>query len=86
MPTHPPLRSSPLQALCSSEEYPQYRSLLSTARYILQTEGVGGFFAGLLPRAFRICGAVIILNSSRSTIVGLIDSRRGQAAAAAAEQ
>lgn len=61
----PPPHSTPLlpapyrtaaQAFPNAREQPQYRSVLSTARHILATEGAGGFYAGLLPRAFRICG------------------------------
>ena len=46
-----------VQAFPDAAVAPQYRSVLSTARHIQATEGAAGFFAGLLPRAFRICGA-----------------------------
>jgi hypothetical protein len=36
----------------------------STARHIARGEGVRALFWGLLPRAFRNCGAVIILNTT----------------------
>eukprot|EP00887_Chlorella_sp_A99_P001559 scaffold8.g1559.t1 len=54
-------------AFPDSTQYPQYRSTLSTVRHIVQTEGVGMLWAGLLPRSFRIVCAVFILNGTRNT-------------------
>ena len=61
--------------------------MLSTARHILGSQGAGALFHGLLPRAFRNCGAVIILNTTMTELVGAIDDHRlRQARQAAAAQ
>lgn len=65
-----------MQAFPDSATHPQYRSLMSTTRHIVQTEGVGTFFAGLGPRAIRIVAAVFILNGMRTTIVDALQQRR----------
>ena len=39
-------------------------------REIFQREGVAGFYSGFLPRAARTCGAVFILNASKSFLEG----------------
>ncbi|GAB4817787.1 hypothetical protein N2152v2_004833 [Parachlorella kessleri] len=76
-----------MQAFPDSQQQPQYRSMLSTARHILRSQGARALFHGLLPRAFRNCGAVIILNTTMTELVGAIDDHRlRQARQAAAAQ
>lgn len=70
-----------MQAFPDNAAHPQYRSLISTTQHILRTEGAGTLFAGLWPRAFRICCAVFILNGTRTTIVDALDKHRGLAGA-----
>lgn len=50
--------------------------MASTARHILATEGPAGFFRGILPRTFRLIGAVFILTGIRGTLVDAIEDRR----------
>ncbi|GAB4822202.1 hypothetical protein N2152v2_009248 [Parachlorella kessleri] len=69
-----------MQAFPDNSQAPQYRSMASTAQHIFQTEGARGFFAGLLPRAFRISGAVIILNTARTGMVDALQDRRMRSA------
>jgi hypothetical protein len=66
-----------MQAFPDKSVNPEYRSLVSTARHIITTEGAGTlFFAGLLPRATRIVGAVFILTGTRNTAVEMLEKRR----------
>ena len=77
-----PLAPHP-QAFPDVHSHPEYRSMLSTTRHIVQTEGVGTLFAGLVPRSLRIVAAVFILNGTRSTLVDLLQQRRTGGAAPA---
>lgn len=54
-----------MQAFHDPARYPQYRSMLSTARHVVAEEGVATLFSGLAPRATRIVGAVFILTGVR---------------------
>lgn len=72
-----------MQAFLDKEAYPQYRTMLGSARHIVETEGASTLFAGLLPRAFRLICAVIILNGTRNALVELVDLHRAEAALAA---
>lgn len=73
-----------MQAFPDPASHPAYRSMLSAGREIVAQRGVRGLFNGLLPRAFRNCGAVIILNACLTELVGAIDDHRILAARAAA--
>ncbi len=50
--------------------------MLSTSTYILRKEGLRGMFRGLLARTFRNCGAVIILNSTLTTMVDVLHQHK----------
>jgi Mitochondrial carrier protein len=65
-----------MQAFPDPTLHPEYRSMLSTTKHIVTTEGVGTLFAGLLPRAFRIVCAVFILTGTRNTIIDLVETDR----------
>ena len=65
-----------MQAFSDVATHPEYRSMLSTAKHIVQTEGAGTLFAGLLPRAFRIIGAVFILTGTRNTVIEMLEKRK----------
>jgi len=54
------------QAFPDLKTHPQYRTVLSTARHVVGEGGVGALFAGLLPRAFRIIGAMFIFNEVKT--------------------
>ena len=54
-----------MQAFHDPARYPQYRSMLSTARHVVAEEGAATLFSGLAPRAARIVGAVFILTGVR---------------------
>lgn len=69
-----------MQAFPDVSVNPEYRSLVSTTRHIIKTEGFGTLFAGLLPRATRIVGAVFILNGTRNTAVEFLEKRRSAVA------
>lgn len=70
-----------VQAFPDSAANPEYRSFSSTVRHIVQTEGPGTLFAGLIPRSMRIICAVFILNGTRSTLVDAIELYRQPALA-----
>lgn len=65
-----------MQAFPDATLNPEYRNVSSTIKHIMQNEGPGTFFAGLLPRAFRIVCAVFILTGTRNTIVEAVEEKR----------
>ena len=69
-----------MQAFPDKTANPEYRSLVSTVRHIVTKEGVGTLFAGLLPRATRIVGAVFILTGTRNTAIDILEKRRAAVA------
>lgn len=66
------------QAFPDLQSHPQYRTMYSTANYIVQERGFSALFAGLMPRAFRIIGAMFIFNSVKTNAVEYLESTRGQ--------
>lgn len=68
-----------MQAFPDHSLNPEYRSMYSTARHIVQNEGFMTLFAGILPRGFRIVGAVFILNGTKNTAVQYLEKSRAQA-------
>ncbi len=50
-------------------EKPEYRSMLSSLRTIVEERGVFGLWRGILPRMTRIICATFILNYIRTNIV-----------------
>lgn len=65
-----------MQAFVDPVANPEYRSVVSTTKHIIKTEGVGTLFAGLLPRAFRIVCAVFILSGTRNTAIDVLEDHR----------
>lgn len=65
-----------MQAFPQKDEYPQYRSMPSTTKYIIETEGFTTLFAGLVPRAARIVLAVFVLTGVRNTAVDLLQKSK----------
>lgn len=65
-----------MQAFPDNKAAPEYASFASTTRHIFETEGVQGFFKGMLPRTLRLIGAVFILNGIRSTLVDAVEDYR----------
>ena len=73
--THPADTIKTRMQACFDE--PQYHSFRSTANYIIEKQGARTLFSGLLPRGLRIVCAVFILTGTRSTLVDMLESRRG---------
>jgi hypothetical protein len=65
-----------MQAFADVEKYPEYRSLVSTTKHIVETEGFGTLFAGLIPRAARIVLAVFVLTGVRNSAVEMLQHSR----------
>lgn len=65
-----------MQAFPDLKKNPEYRTIYSTARHIIQEGGVQAMFAGLVPRGFRIIGAVFILNGVKNTAVDFLEKKR----------
>lgn len=63
---------------------PEYKTVLSTTKHIINNDGVGTLFAGLLPRAFRIVCAVFILTGTRNTIIDWVETDRWKTSVAEA--
>ncbi|KAL6771419.1 hypothetical protein ACKKBG_A26290 [Auxenochlorella protothecoides x Auxenochlorella symbiontica] len=74
-----------MQAHPDNTAFPHYSSVASTARHIVAAEGYGGFFAGVLPRTFRLIGAVFILTGIRGTLVDAIEDARYAGSKAASQ-
>lgn len=54
------------------QEHPEYATLRSTLRHLVEKDGIGKLWAGISPRAFRIASAVVILQGVRSKLISLI--------------
>ena len=61
------------QAFPDLKTHPQYRTIMSTARYVVGEGGVGALFAGLMPRAFRIIGAMFIFNEVKTRAMAFLE-------------
>lgn len=59
----------------------EYATLQSTMSHIVKAEGLSSLFAGIAPRAVRIAGAVIILQSVRTRLISLVEGMRADDAA-----
>jgi hypothetical protein len=70
-----------MQAFTDVAAYPQYATMTSAARHIVQTEGAGTLFAGLVPRALRIVCAVFILTGTRNALIDKLEASRERATA-----
>ncbi|KAF5832324.1 mitochondrial carrier domain-containing protein [Dunaliella salina] len=55
---------------------PEYRTMLSSLRTIVQEKGVLGLWSGILPRMTRIILATFILNYIRTNIVDTLEQQR----------
>ena len=64
------------QAFPDLKSYPQYRTMYTTAQYIVQERGVSALFAGLMPRAFRIIGAMFIFTAVKTNAVEYLENSR----------
>ncbi|KAK9824556.1 hypothetical protein WJX72_011293 [[Myrmecia] bisecta] len=65
-----------MQAFLNHDTHPQYRTAVSTLRFIASTQGIGSLWAGIAPRAFRIVGATFILNGVRTQLTDLLEGSR----------
>jgi hypothetical protein len=61
------------QAFPDLKTHPQYRTMLSTAKYVVGEGGAGALFAGLLPRSLRIIGAMFIFNEVKTRAVEYLE-------------
>ncbi|EIE26829.1 mitochondrial carrier [Coccomyxa subellipsoidea C-169] len=61
------------QAFLDSKVHPEYATLRSTLRHLVQTNGVTSLWAGISPRAFRIATAVVILQAMRSKLISVVE-------------
>lgn len=60
------------------QAHPEYATLRSTLQHLIQQQGLASLWAGIAPRAFRIAGAVLILQTVRSNLISLVEGlRRG---------
>lgn len=53
----------------------EYHTLVSTAKQVYAEGGLARFWAGLIPRMTRIIAATFILNTVRTTAVGILEDR-----------
>ena len=58
--------------------HPEYRSPISTARHLISTQGVASLWTGIAPRLVRLCGATIILQVVRTTVIDLVEESRAR--------
>lgn len=57
--------------------HPEYATLPSTLRHLVQTNGLSSLWAGITPRAFRIATAVVILQALRSKLISVVEGNKG---------
>ena len=69
------------QAFLDPRANPEYNSSWSTYRHITRQHGMGILFSGLGPRAVRIVGATMILQTVRTTLVGFLESAHSESIA-----
>jgi hypothetical protein len=62
--------------LVASQVHPEYTTLPSTLRYLVEKDGIARLWAGITPRAFRIASAVVILQTVRGHLIGFVEGRR----------
>ena len=67
-----------VQAFVDTEAQPQYRTIFSTARHLVQSQGVPVLWSGLAPRLFRLCSAFVILQVARSQLIKLMEGSNAQ--------
>ena len=65
-----------VQAFVNVESHPEYTSIASTARHLIQTQGIASLWTGIAPRLVRLCGATIILQVVRTQMIALIEGSR----------
>ncbi len=68
---HTPRRRGTLPG--RAQKHPEYANWRTTVRHIVQTQGVAGLFAGLLPRGVRVVGACFILQTVRKQLIELAE-------------
>ena len=56
-----------------AQKHTEYASWRTTVRHIVQTQGVAGLWAGLLPRGIRVVGACFILQTVRKQLIELAE-------------
>ncbi|KAK9916384.1 hypothetical protein WJX75_002075 [Coccomyxa subellipsoidea] len=65
------------QAFLDPKVHPEYATLPSTLRHLVQTNGLSSLWAGITPRAFRIATAVVILQALRSKLISVVEGNKG---------
>ena len=65
-----------VQAYLDPKANPEYSTWLRALRQLTSQNGAGALLSGLAPRAFRICGATLILGTIRTQLVGLVERSR----------
>lgn len=53
--------------------HPEYATLRSSLRHLVQTKGLTSLWAGISPRAFRIATAVVILQMIRTKLISIVE-------------
>ena len=67
-----------MQATLEPGSRPEYRTALSTLRYILEKEGVPGVFSGMVARSTRIIGATFLLNIVRNKLIDIAEAAKAK--------
>ena len=63
------------------QAHPEYATLRATLQHLVRQQGLRSLWAGIAPRAFRIACAVIILQTVRSRLIGIVEGLRQDDAA-----
>lgn len=66
-----------MQAFLDPKEHPEYRSMLSTYRYLVGKHGYGILMSGFGPRTVRIVSATMVLQLVRTNLVKLLEKSKG---------
>ena len=68
-----------LQAFLDTNKQPEYKTVRSTTRHLIESQGITALWAGLLPRLIRLCGATVILQAVRTSMIEYLESSTPQA-------
>lgn len=61
------------QAFLDPKVHPEYATMRSSLRHLVQTNGLTSLWAGITPRAFRISTAVVILQMIRTKLISIVE-------------
>lgn len=62
-----------LQAFLDTQKQPEYMTIRSTAQHLINSQGISALWAGIVPRLIRLCGATVILQAVRTSMIEYLE-------------